>query len=213
MPSSHYAPIVDIIKLMIEYSPSSILDVGCGFGRWGFLAREFLDIQSDRYFKNDWKIKIDAVEIFQKYITKHHEYIYDNIFIENVESFVNKKIQYELIIAGDVIEHFDKNKGIEIIKKLYSLADKALICMIPIGDSWSQGDHCGNTFEKHLSIWNKKDIRRLKGHIFKIYKINSAPYALVIWSDYYMKSSLIKRFGIRIRNITRKLLKGKIKIK
>ena len=49
--------------------PDSILDVGMGFGKYGFLSRKYLELFDGREKLNDWKRIIDSIEIFGNYVT------------------------------------------------------------------------------------------------------------------------------------------------
>jgi hypothetical protein len=44
MPTSHKYQIKEIMELMVLINPKKILDLGIGFGKYGYLAREYLDI-------------------------------------------------------------------------------------------------------------------------------------------------------------------------
>lgn len=44
--------------------PTSVVDVGCGFGLWGFLCRMYLDVFEGRTYKEDWQVRIEAIEVF-----------------------------------------------------------------------------------------------------------------------------------------------------
>ena len=65
-----------VLNLAEMIRPESILDVGAGFGGAGFLIRQYLDLRTDRKKGfADWSIRIDGIEIFEKYITPVHAYI------------------------------------------------------------------------------------------------------------------------------------------
>lgn len=44
LPSSQYYHISKILELIIAIDPSSVLDVGTGFGKYGVLCREYLEL-------------------------------------------------------------------------------------------------------------------------------------------------------------------------
>ncbi len=127
MPSSSYKTISDTIEIIMKIQPNKILDVGCGFGKWGFLCREYLEIYGYRYNKDKWIRRIDTVEVYPNYITSIHKHLYDNIYIENILDFVNKMEEYDLIILSDIIEHFEKETAIKLLDDLYKKANYILI--------------------------------------------------------------------------------------
>ena len=68
MPTSSPYTILPMIQYMQKVKPSSILDVGSGAGKWGILAREYLEIHQKRILPDQWTIKIDAVEMWEHYL-------------------------------------------------------------------------------------------------------------------------------------------------
>lgn len=116
MGTSNWQNISYNIDLVRKLNPMSILDVGVGFGRWGILFREFLEIWESGKYKGNWERTIDGVEIFSDYITEYHKYFYDTLYIEDALKHLREtKKRYDLINCGDVIEHFLKNEGKELI--------------------------------------------------------------------------------------------------
>lgn len=49
MPTSYPEAISSILELVRREEPRSILDLGVGFGKYGMLCREMLDIPYERY--------------------------------------------------------------------------------------------------------------------------------------------------------------------
>ncbi len=212
MPSSRYEHISDVVDVLIFLAPSSLLDVGCGFGRWGFLAREFLDIFQGRYFKNDWQTRIDGMEVFSDYICPHHKYIYNNIINANLEHAAERIPNYEVIIAGDIIEHIEKDSAKKTLEVLIKRSDKALIVCIPLGSLWPQEEVFNNPHEIHKSVWSLQELKEMGAKYIKLYFIDKRPYAFSVWTDFAIPSmsghlvksetqdlSIIKRFFVSLR--------------
>ena len=44
MPVIIHIQLTHCINKIIQLQPKSVLDVGCGFGKWGYLCREYLDV-------------------------------------------------------------------------------------------------------------------------------------------------------------------------
>ena len=70
MPTSNWQNISFNIELIRKLEPHSILDVGVGFGRWGILFREFLELWNYGNYDGKGKRKIEGVEIFKKNLTE-----------------------------------------------------------------------------------------------------------------------------------------------
>ena len=107
MPSSHLHQINEIMELIFNSKPKSLLDIGVGFGKYGFLSREYLELGDGRQKYNDWKIQIDGIEVFTEYLTPIHKFIYNEIFEGNaLDILPTLKTKYDLILLIDVFSLF-----------------------------------------------------------------------------------------------------------
>lgn len=156
MPTSWYQAIPLILHHVEREQPQSILDVGVGFGKYGFLMREILEIPFERYHKQQWKIRIDGVEAFETYMTPVHDYVYDRIYYGNVVELVDHLPSYDVVLLIDVLEHFSKDEGLYVIHKLLERTNKALIVSTPIYPDL-QEEYLGNSFKEHKSRWSLID--------------------------------------------------------
>jgi hypothetical protein len=198
MGTSNWQNISYCIELIRKINPESILDIGAGFGRWGILSREFLEIWEEENYTDKWKRKIDAVEIYDKYVKPYHSYFYDNVYIVNALDYVNEmKENYDLIICGDVIEHFGKKDG-EILIDTCLKKSRYLMINIPVGDKWEQEESGGNEYEKHRSVWQKSDFgkypnRKIKK--FRDYTLRKFLVVLLSNGKIDLKSEYKKKYG------------------
>lgn len=202
MGTSNWQNISYNIELIRKLDPSSILDVGVGFGRWGILFREFLEIWDNGRYNGNWQVVIDGVEIFPDYIKDYHKYFYDEIFLMNaLEYLENTHNIYDLINFGDVIEHFSKDDG----EKLIDLAlkkGKYVLINIPIGNAWSQSGTEDNPYEEHKSVWYNNDFTKYKYHKIKtFYDLTLREFSVVLLSS--EKIRYTKKYGkyYRLKNI------------
>ncbi len=209
MGTSNWQNISYNIDLVKKLDPSTILDVGIGFGRWGILFREFLEIWGDRNYSGKWKRQIDGVEIFPDYIKPYHNYFYDNIYIENARDLVRRmKNKYDLINCGDVIEHFEKKEALEFIDICLSKS-KYLLINIPIGDNWKQGAINDNEYEIHRSAWSNADFKKYGNVLIKKFRdVELRNFSVILIS--IDKIDLKKTYG---KYFTEKnILKNKLKL-
>ncbi len=157
MPVSTSVHISHCTQMIIQLNPASVLDVGCGFGLWGFLCREYLDVFCERVQPEQWKVRIDAVEVFEPYIQAHQRALYDSIIVADIRDAAAGLDSYDLIIVGDMIEHLDKAEGVDVLECLYEKARKALLVNVPIGPGWDHPENHGNPAELHRSEWAVED--------------------------------------------------------
>ncbi len=161
MATSNWQNIGYCIDAMMKINPSSILDVGAGFGRWGMLAREFCELWRERHFPSQWALRVDAVEAFADNISEYHHLFYNNIYVEDAAEFVSDEVcqRYDLIILGDVLEHLERKAGKDLLERCIANA-KYVMVNIPLGPEWEQGEVYGNKFERHQAVWQPGDFQR-----------------------------------------------------
>lgn len=156
MPSSQYYHISKIMEMIISLKPNSVLDIGSGYGKFGVLCREYLELWDGRQ-KYEFKKRIDCVEVFKEYITPLHKYIYNNIYNNNILDLVtNLDYRYDLVLLIDVLEHFEKKDGSELLKTLVKNNNGVLIST-PKKPS-PQKDAFGNIYETHRSRWVNNEL-------------------------------------------------------
>ena len=184
MPTSGSYPLTHICERVLQLQPTSILDLGSGFGKYGVLMRDYTDIWQNRYRKDSWITKIDAVEGFRWYITGNCLYgVYSHVFVMDIMEFMwTTKQCYDLILCIDVLEHFEKQVGRELVRLIAGKKGReAFICLpIKVGD---QKATYGNQLEVHKSSWTKEELEEYGTvtcfrnayllHMTRTYKLNN----------------------------------------
>ncbi|MCX8069975.1 MAG: class I SAM-dependent methyltransferase, partial [Thermodesulfovibrionales bacterium] len=164
MPTSPYAHIEYIGYILEQTRPTSILDIGIGNGKIGFISRDLLDVMlNESYLKKDWKVKIDGIEVYEPYIQEHQKFIYDNIYIGDALEVIDRLGKYDLVVLGDVLEHFDKEKGWLLLDKCALHSNRCILVNIPLGDC-PQPDIYGNDYERHRSSWFEDEFEPFISH-------------------------------------------------
>jgi hypothetical protein len=144
--------IAELIRLT---NPRSMLDVGVGLGKYGLLAREYLELPCGKLQRRDWQRRIDGIEVFRAYANPLYDYVYDRIYWgEAAEIVSNLESRYDLALLVDVLEHFDHQQGQMFLADLLRLARNVLISTPKEWDE--QGPLFGNQFEEHRSVWHKR---------------------------------------------------------
>jgi hypothetical protein len=140
------------MELVLQTSPQSVLDIGVGFGKYGFLCREYLELWDGREKYNDWQKRIDGIEAFEDYITPIHKLIYSNIYIGDAnEVLPTLDMIYDLILIIDVFEHFDFEGGKRLLDQCMEHGRNILISTPrQMGE---QEATFGNPYEKHEFQW------------------------------------------------------------
>ena len=149
--------IVEFLREEVPH-PKRILDVGVGFGKLGFLVRDYFEAKDQlRLTKNEWRIKLVGIEIYRKYISTLQRYLYDEILIGDVFDTLPTLGKFDVALLGDIIEHFEKEDGHRLLAELFKHT-KNILVSTPYGYK-AQGRIDGNINEAHKSGWTMKDFK------------------------------------------------------
>jgi len=163
MPKSRPEAISYICDWLMKKNPreiKSVLDIGCGFGKWGFLIRLYLQLWVVDILKEDYQnykkgLRIDAIELYEPYITNLQREIYNNIVIGDVRELIKSADFYDLIIMGDVLEHISFKDGMAVLREALKKS-KYLIIAMP-GYFEKGAPFMGNDAEIHQYVWQDSD--------------------------------------------------------
>jgi len=165
MPTSQHYQISKIMQLVITLNPNSILDIGVGFGKYGVLCREYLELMDGREDYHNFKRRIDGIEAFEDYLTPLHEFVYDNIYKGNALNVVEQlDTDYDLVLLIDVLEHFSKSDGKKLIDKLLK-SHRGILISIPKYIGFQKDSFC-NPYETHKGQWSKKELKKISNSVF-----------------------------------------------
>jgi SAM-dependent methyltransferase len=141
---------------------SSILDVGCGYGKWGFLAKKYFWQTMDGDFTS--QPIVYGLELFYKHLqtVKHHK-IYDELINADALNLPFKDNVFDTTIATEVLEHLEKNDGRQFLDEIERVSRRCLIISTPNYEDLREGREGVdgyNPYEAHRSHWTLKELRR-----------------------------------------------------
>ena len=193
MPTSHPYQLNEILELIIETNPGKLLDIGIGFGKYGFLSREYLEIWNPDAVYGSHKHQIDGIEAYEPYLTPLHRLIYDRIFTRDAREILPTLTDpYDLILMIDVFEHFTYEDGLKVLEDCRRLGRNILIA-VPRSMS-VQGAVFGNPFETHRYNWKRKDFSGIRD---KFFLYNSRSTICFIGEDSQRISRILKKRKLR----------------
>jgi len=165
MPTSNLRQISGIVEMIAAADPQSMLDVGVGFGKFGVLAREYLELLDGRALYDQWSRRIDGIEIFPDYLTELHDAVYDRIMEGDAADILPTlpNGDYDLILLVDVLEHFPTDVGNAVLDECLRVG-RNLIVSTPLQFFTQEG--YGNLHEQHRSFWTKGDLLALERPCF-----------------------------------------------
>lgn len=162
MPIARPEVIPTVCRWFCVHKAKRVLDIGLGFGLWGFLARQYLllwtrpgNLTIEKY--KNWRneITIDGIEIYEDCITDLQRLLYNNIYIGDMRDLLPKMNLYGLILFGDVLEHVVLEDGLKLLR---IAREKAKSVIITTPDYFLPGRPIiGNELEKHRHHWKDND--------------------------------------------------------
>lgn len=132
-----------------------VLDVGAGAGVWA-------DLLSNAGVRRQNR---DAVEIFEPYIERFGlTEKYGKIYLGDFMDLAIPCDHYNVVIMGDVLEHFKMEDALVVWEKARRIAGNGGIVLLstPIID-FPQGEEEGNIHEAHLSAFDMEALKALSG--------------------------------------------------
>lgn len=159
MGTSCWEHISTAIEWIRGEEPKSVLDVGAGFGKWGFLCREYLDVYNGRHFREDWKTRIVGMEGFERYIHPASRYLYDDIVVGDALVKIHEVGLFDLIIMGDILEHFTRHWANSMLANAVAMSQAVLV--VTPGGRWPQGAVHGNEYERHRTVVKYRHVRNM----------------------------------------------------
>ena len=162
METSNWQNIPFCVEALMKITPHRVLDIGVGYGRWGMVGREFCDVWSGHFSRSEWKVRIEGVEAHTPFIDLYHKYFYDKIHTGDFRKVVSQLKARWNVIFGDVLEHFEKQEGLSLLRWSLNQSDYVLV-NVPLGEYWSQDSTFSSKFERHLSVGNAEEF-----HLFPL---------------------------------------------
>lgn len=134
-----------VLNHMVALDPASVLDVGPGFGKYGVLFREYCP-------KHPMMV---GVEAWEPYVADHRlRGVYDHMYVMDVLDLpVHDLNMCEAVFMGDVIEHLDKDRALELLERIW----RPVVINTP-EHYFHNGDNLPWT-ETHRSHWTLDDFR------------------------------------------------------
>lgn len=155
MPTSDFRNIGAVMSVVSQLNPKRILDVGCGFGKYGVLFREYLDIWHERLVPGEWQLQLVGVEAWEKYRNPIHDFVYSEVHFGDARVVVPPLPDFDMVLISDVIEHLEKDDARALVEECFKRSPVVLITT-PV-EFFSQGEILDNPYETHRCVWRSED--------------------------------------------------------
>lgn len=156
MATSEHWQISRVVSVMMRENPASVLDVGCGWGKFGVMAREYTNAT-----------RVDAVDAIQpRYAVYDHAYQGD---LREVATLLPPGTpRYDLALFIEVIEHLEKDEALRLVQRLLKIARRVLITT-PWG--FRRQEIQNMPYETHRSGWYPWEFRQ----VARVHKVEVYP--------------------------------------
>jgi SAM-dependent methyltransferase len=138
LPTSEHWQIPWIVDLIVRERPTTVLDLGAGYGKYGVLAREYADLT-----------RLDAVDV-----SPPRYPVYDHVYVGDLRALDRllpaDAPRYDLALFVDAIEHLEKDEAWALLDTLTRRANRVLVAT-PWG--FRPQEVSGQPFETHRSGW------------------------------------------------------------
>src|SRR5665213_248868 len=133
MASSFSSQIPLIAHIMTKLAPSTVLDIGKGFGKYGFLIHEYYGVDNTvrpnpvLSLKDQSRVVIDAVESNADYLWPHLDHFYRKIYSGRIEDLYGSLPSYDTVLMADVIEHLEKKEAMLVVRHFVETGSSVVI--------------------------------------------------------------------------------------
>lgn len=164
MASSFAEQIPCILHLVKQLRPRTILDIGKGFGKYGFLLHEYVGIDNTKKIDpsktmvEQSVIRIDAIEADKDLLLPHLPQFYNRVFVGDVFDVFFAGGSYNVVLMIDVIEHLDKEKAVTLLQHFVRDGAKVIVAT-PL--QFFKQELYESEYEHHISHWTKKDFDKI----------------------------------------------------
>jgi hypothetical protein len=153
MATSQWRQISAILDWVLLLQPRRVLDVGAGFGKYGMLCREYLDVFEGRLRREEWTAQVDGIEGYDGCITPVHAFVYNTLHHGDALDVLRERPAgaYDLALVIDVIEHFEFDASERLLDECRRVSSYVLVSTPKL--FFAQGAEFGNPREIHRSEW------------------------------------------------------------
>ncbi|MFN7951855.1 MAG: class I SAM-dependent methyltransferase [bacterium] len=204
MPTSQWSQIGVLVDALVRLEPRTLLDVGVGNGKWGFLAREYLEVFPGKVPYGTRTVRVEGIEAHEPYLGAVHERVYDRIHRGEALEVLAKLDDgsFDVVLLIDILEHMTREVGLAVLEHATRVGRVAIVS-VP-RDFKERDEFLGNRYEQHVTPWSMAQLRAAGARTFLV---NPASHIAVL-SRAPLPAAL--RVGPRIKRWVRLWARGRL---
>jgi SAM-dependent methyltransferase len=152
---------LDSVVIPLVWGPK-ILDVGCGFGRWGYLCTtNYWETHDAELGRIPEIVGIDGFLPNLRMIKNNG--CYTQVVNALVPPLPFKSDTFDTVIMVELIEHLEERKAADVIAEAKRVARRRVILSTPNFPAFRPGHDTMtgfNNLEAHVSYWSRKQLRQ-----------------------------------------------------
>jgi SAM-dependent methyltransferase len=141
----------------LDKQSRSILDLGCGRG------------EPMRYLGRHKELYSVGVDIWKPTILEAKGKLsHDDYLLCDIKKLPVKTKSFDTVMCLEVLEHLDKESGLNLLREMESIARNQVIISTPLGD-YETGvlSTKGNPYQLHVYMWKPADLKK-RGYKVKL---------------------------------------------
>lgn len=138
--------------------PSSVLDLGMGYGLYGAVVRNYCGDLEPRTTRHTRLVGVEGFPGYDNLLWKLYDIIYDGV---TVERYLREASElFDVVLLMDVLEHFDKPEGVDVLERCKQRLNPGGLLWVGTPGIWQeQGAVFGNSLETHRCLWSADELR------------------------------------------------------
>lgn len=171
---------------------NKILDVGCGYGKWGFLAKKyFWAACQGSSCEEPFIAGLDCHQPNLDGLRAHR--LYDELIRADAAYLPFRNKSFDTVLAIEVMEHLREEAGYQALQEFERVAKQCIILSTPNKKCFRDGltdVHGYNPYEAHRSRWKIKTFKSLG---YRFYGLGSK-----LWPRWFWSATELTYFSYRI---------------
>lgn len=181
----------EVFDLIPKDRPLKILDIGTGFGMWGYFLKVLLDNDPEIY---GVEINQDRIKRLDRIMGVYKKLYEGDIRNESLRDCVLRNKLIDVVLMCHVIEHLSKEDSLKLLSELRHMSHK-IIVLCPDGGIEYKADWIGGA---HLSVWKKRDFEKIGMNVKRIPYSYRAGKVVSIFERIYFSLKGIKQNGVLV---------------
>lgn len=174
----------------IPASAKSLVDIGCGKGELGYLAR------ADTRFHFERVVGIEAFSQFADFVKKH------NVYDDFLNVVLGQKLpfrdgEFDVSVLSQVIDHLTGKDGVAILEELERITKMRVLIVADNVEHDAQTEFI-NPYQEHQSDWTVNDFK-IRG--YQVYGIGAFKHPLPSHALERIMQMMVRRLPTLSRHI------------